>query len=214
MLCGSAVFTATPGTNNGTTVPQRTGTIKAPPRVVQYQAMTHRPLTYGLAGIAALSLVGNAVLYLERQAVSKALTDTESGAAMTAAELRTELETTRSELGAASTSIAMLEAELAAFRKEYEELQEEYEEERGRNEEFADQIRDMSRTVGVLDKLSKTDEELLQKYSQVYFLNENYVPARLAPVPTAMTLAGRQEQQFHADALPFLEDMIEDAARD
>lgn len=176
--------------------------------------MTISPATIGLGAIATLSLIGNGVLFLERQNIARELTDKETGAAMTATELRTSLETATAQLGSASTTIAMLEAELAALGEEYEELEEEYEEERGRNEEFADQIRAMSKTVGTLDKLSKTDEELLQKYSRVYFLNENYVPSRLATIPTEITLPGRQAQEFHADALPFLEAMIKDAARD
>lgn len=83
-----------------------------------------------------------------------------------------------------------------------------------RNEEFADQIDDIAGTVGVLDKLSKTDEELLQKYSKVYFLNENYVPSRLKKIDESMVMAGKGDQYFHAEALPFLTEMIEDAADD
>ena len=47
---------------------------------------------------------------------------------------------------------------------------------------FSGQIENISSTVGTLDKLAKTDKELLKKYSKVYFLNENYVPAKLTEV--------------------------------
>lgn len=82
------------------------------------------------------------------------------------------------------------------------------------NEVFERQISKISGTVGRLDKLSKTDEELLQKYSKVYFLNENYIPSKLKVIDTAYLAAGRKEQYFHADALPYLLDMFKDAKAD
>lgn len=36
--------------------------------------------------------------------------------------------------------------------------------------------------VSALEKLSKTDPELLQKYSKVFFLNEHYAPERLSEI--------------------------------
>ena len=55
--------------------------------------------------------------------------------------------------------------------------------EREINNSFSGQIDSIASTVGRLDKLSKTDPELLKKYSKVYFLNENYVPAKLTIIP-------------------------------
>lgn len=53
-----------------------------------------------------------------------------------------------------------------------------------RNQTFATQISQLSGTVGQLDQLSKTDPQLLAKYSKVYFLNENYVPTALSDIPS------------------------------
>ena len=47
---------------------------------------------------------------------------------------------------------------------------------------FQGQISSIDNTVGTLKKLAQTDKELLKKYSKVYFLNENYVPAKLAQI--------------------------------
>ncbi len=47
---------------------------------------------------------------------------------------------------------------------------------------FQNEFAQISSTVGTLTKLAQTDPQLLQKYSKVYFLNENYVPARLTPI--------------------------------
>jgi len=41
----------------------------------------------------------------------------------------------------------------------------------------------ISGTVGNLQKLSQIDPALLKKYSKVYFMNENYVPAHLTDIP-------------------------------
>lgn len=85
-----------------------------------------------------------------------------------------------------------------------------------KNESFERQIRKISGTVGDLEKLSKTDPELLAKYSKIFFLNENYEPSRLADIPASLVspVAVRTPLLFHGDALPYLESMLEAAAED
>ena len=39
-------------------------------------------------------------------------------------------------------------------------------------------------SVTTLEKLTKTDPQLLAKYSKIYFLNENYMPAELIDIPS------------------------------
>lgn len=114
----------------------------------------------------------------------------------------------------ASTTIAELTTQLTLVTEELDETQDDLRRERNRNEDFEDQIREISGTVGVLDKLSKTDEELLQKYSRTYFLNENFVPMKLAQVDQKYVFPGRKDQYFHGDAIDFLTDMLDDAADD
>jgi len=125
------------------------------------------------------------------------------------------LEKNRAEsaLAAASTTNIALQEELRSIQEELEGLADDYRDEKDRNEEFEDQIRDLAGTLGDLDKLAKTDEELLQKYSKVYFLNENYIPARLRKIDEKYVLNGKSEQYFHAQAIEQLEDML-DAAKD
>jgi LAS superfamily LD-carboxypeptidase LdcB len=60
-------------------------------------------------------------------------------------------------------------------------------------------------------KLATYDKELLAKYSKVYFLNENYVPSKLADIPTQYVLPAGKERQFLDPALPFLVNLLEDA---
>ncbi|MEK9160424.1 MAG: M15 family metallopeptidase [Patescibacteria group bacterium] len=84
--------------------------------------------------------------------------------------------------------------------------------ERERNDDFENQINDISGTVGKLDKLSRTDPELLQKYSRIYFLNENYSPVSVVEIDEKYVYG--EEEHFHEEAWPFLKDLLEDAEDD
>ncbi len=121
---------------------------------------------------------------------------------------------TESSLASASSTILNLQQELQAVKTELEDIADEYRDEKNRNEEFEDQIRDLAGTLGDLDKLAKTDEELLQKYSKVYFLNENYIPSRLRKIDDKYIMSGKPEQYFHAQAIEKLEDMLDAAKND
>ncbi len=114
----------------------------------------------------------------------------------------------------ASSTIAELSQQLAVLTEELEDTQRELRREENKNEDFEDQIKAISGTVGILDKLSKTDEELLQKYSRTYFLNENFVPMKLAEIETKYIFPGRKDQYFHGDAVDFLNDMLDAAMED
>ncbi len=84
--------------------------------------------------------------------------------------------------------------------------------EQAKNASFEEQIRQISGTVGTLKKLSETDEELLMKYSKVYFLSENYIPSKLAQIPSAYILNKSAAEEIHGDVSPFLTHML-DAAK-
>lgn len=77
-----------------------------------------------------------------------------------------------------------------------------------------EQIGKVNNTVTTLDRLSKTDPQLLAKYSKVYFLNENYVPAKLSFINTEYLSNPDRPLQLHSDVLPFLKKMIEAAKID
>jgi len=74
------------------------------------------------------------------------------------------------------------------------------------------QINQISGTVGALDKLSKTDSELLAKYSKVYFLNENYAPPSLLNIDSKYSSDPKKIQQVLVQVLPFLNRMLQDAS--
>src|SRR3989339_1352175 len=84
--------------------------------------------------------------------------------------------------------------------------------EQEKNGIFETQIGEISGTVGKLDKLSKTDKELLQKYSKVYFLNEHYVPEALVLVPKEFLYESKKEISTHAKVLPYLGGLLNAAS--
>ncbi len=79
---------------------------------------------------------------------------------------------------------------------------------------FQGQIESIAGTVGTLEKLSKTDEELLAKYSKVYFLNENYVPSKLTDIDKLYLNKEATNTQIHTQVWPFLEKLLVAAHRD
>ncbi len=72
---------------------------------------------------------------------------------------------------------------------------------------FAAAVQKVTGTVTTLQKLSKTDPELLVKYSKVYFLNENYTPASLSLIPKEDVWSGK-EAYFHSQALRHLQGLV------
>ncbi len=115
---------------------------------------------------------------------------------------------------AVAEELALTTEALEMTREDRDTLAEELERERNRNEEFAEQIRDITGTVGTLDKLARTDEELLQKYSKVYFLNEHFVPPKLSAIADAYVYDESRTFEIDSRVLPYLKDMIDEAKED
>jgi len=73
------------------------------------------------------------------------------------------------------------------------------------------QIESVSGAVDTLQKLSGIDRKLLEKYSRVYFLNENYVPQMLVPIPEAYVYEPGKEKLIQGDVWRFLQMLLDDA---
>jgi LAS superfamily LD-carboxypeptidase LdcB len=69
----------------------------------------------------------------------------------------------------------------------------------------------VEQTVGTIQKLSQIDPELLKKYSKVYFMNENYVPAHLIDIPNEYLYNEKIPQKFLTEAWPFLKNLFDTA---
>lgn len=85
--------------------------------------------------------------------------------------------------------------------------------ERSRVDTLASQVEFISGTVGLLEKIQRTDPELLQKYSRVYFLNENYTPSALAQIDVKYIYDTGKDLYFHSSAHSFLTALMDDAMR-
>jgi len=129
-------------------------------------------------------------------------------------DLQVRYDTLSSEKTALEKTLSVKEETLVLIEGEKTNLQGELIGEKQKVEELGDQVGEIAETVGVLDKLSKTDEELLQKYSKVFFLNEHYVPPTLTEIKTEYKWNEDRELQIHASVRPYLEDMISDAVDD
>ncbi len=109
--------------------------------------------------------------------------------------------------------VATLE-ELAREREYNYELVKALAEKEGTINAFQSTISEISNTVGTLDKLAHTDEELLKKYSKVYFLNENYAPPALVEIDRPLLNPGATNTQILARVNPYLEDLMRAAQSD
>src|SRR3989344_4555404 len=122
-----------------------------------------------------------------------------------------EFEITKAQL---TNELAVMENNFTTVVKENGSLYEALFSEQQKNQAFAKQISDIASTVGTLDKLSKTDPELLQKYSKVYFLNEHYRPEKLTLINENLIFKSEKEQYVHTNVWPYLRRMVEDVNED
>jgi len=131
-------------------------------------------------------------------------------------ETQVKLDEKEREMESMSVVLAELNQKYALSEENSAELLERLQDEQDRNEDFEDQIKDISGVVGDLDKLAKTDPELLMKYSKVFFLNEHYAPSRFDEIPDRYVWGSDEGEVEHVDAniAPFLEDLLEDAKDD
>jgi len=74
------------------------------------------------------------------------------------------------------------------------------------------ELKKIDDSVDDLEKLSKIDPQLLQKYSKVYFLNEHYIPSGLSTIDSEFTMG--KTIQIHSKVAKYLEKLLEDAADD
>ncbi len=123
-------------------------------------------------------------------------------------------EVSDSRIASLEEALRLTELSLMKSRDENFDLESALVAEKERVGSLAEQVGEISGTVGDLEKLSKLDPELLQKYSKIYFLNEHYVPDSLKNAPEDYVYVAGSIHQVHSRVWPFLEDMFDDAAED
>lgn len=81
-------------------------------------------------------------------------------------------------------------------------------EEQRKSLQYRDQLGEVTTEAERLKKLSETDRELLRKYSRVFFLSENYLPAALTFIDTKYLNIKTRPQQIHDKVWPFLRNLL------
>jgi D-alanyl-D-alanine carboxypeptidase len=181
------------------------------PKLPQRHEVT---VTHGL--IAALVLLGGLAgwLWWTLENTNEALEARSDTLTSERAAWEAERASTSAAIALKDDTISELAGRLELTEEELADTEDDLRDERNRNEEFQDQINDIAGTVSDLDKLSKTDEELLQKYSKVSFLNEHYVPEDLEEIDDEWKYNEDRSHQLHAKVIPFFNEMLEDAKDD
>ncbi|MBI4991621.1 MAG: M15 family metallopeptidase [Candidatus Harrisonbacteria bacterium] len=105
-------------------------------------------------------------------------------------------------------SVTSVTADLLRSKSEASGLVEVLQTEQNKNAAFEAQIEGISQAVRAIQKLSSADQELLKKYSKVYFLNENYVPTQLTSIDSRYIYNKSKPQLIHTGVLPYLNTML------
>jgi len=152
----------------------------------------------GLGGlILALILISIGFGYwygfTKLEALTGQISALETDLAETVSLLSLDLTTIQSGLSEEQETVASLQQQLGGFQRT---------------------VGNISGSVSTLEKLTQTDPQLLKKYSKVFFLNEHYEPPRLVEVPKEYKYNESRTVRFHAQAWPYLEDLILAAKRD
>ena len=114
----------------------------------------------------------------------------------------------RSEL---ATTTAMYEAKVHELATELTDRDARLAVAADQNTQYNSTIDELASSVATYEKLSKTDRELLQKYSNVFFLSDNYVPSQLVPIDKQYVFGTDKDLQIHANIKTPLENMMRNA---
>jgi len=128
-------------------------------------------------------------------------------------QIGTELKETRSRLASTTKTYTLLAKRSQSLQRQNRQLSEQLQSAREENKEFEEQIEKIQEKIGTIERVQNTDEELLKKYSRIYFLNENYVPSDFEKIDEEY-IYGDEEEHVHADMWPYLQDLLEAAEDD
>lgn len=134
------------------------------------------------------------------------------------ASLSETLEQTRAETASSTaqlrSSVGILADRVSSLDSRTGELANDVSDQRRQVNAIQSELGGITGTVSTLEKLTTLDSELLQKYSKVFFLNENYTPSRLSEIDSQYLANENRVHQIHSEVLPFLIEMMEAAEDD
>ncbi len=130
--------------------------------------------------------------------------------ASTTAALATSLETVET----LQQGIRLLEQNLAEAKNRESNLTQQLADQKTQITKLEAQVKGLGGTIDIFTKITTTDRELLQKYSKVYFLNENYIPASLSQIDSQYIFDETKLLEIHTKVKPYLEQLLAAAAAD
>jgi len=122
-----------------------------------------------------------------------------------------ELTKTRTALEQSVARANELSEQLATLQNDNSDLTEALDSTRRDNDNLEQELDDLDDKYDDLRKLTRTDSELLAKYSKVFFLSENYAPAQLTQIAQEY-ISDADDEYFQRQAYKYLKLML-DAAR-
>lgn len=130
--------------------------------------------------------------------------------------LTTTIEDQQQALATTTQKLATTSDALARTREANTNLRETLEAKSEELNGLKEQVEEITGSISTIERRQKLDEELLKKYSKVYFLDENYWPSDLTKIDDEWIAEANEEESehFHEKAWPFLEEMLEDADDD
>jgi len=159
----------------------------------------HKELFTGFGITAVIFFIAGIYTFVQIQSISNRVNSLSNTIASTTARLASTTDELQNAINQTHTSLSnALSAEQQNVGAVQQQLQ--------------SQVGNLSGTLNTLQKLAQTDPELLKKYSKVYFLNENYVPARLSEIPSADEYSDKKQLLIHTDVLPHLTALIANAS--
>ena len=127
-------------------------------------------------------------------------------------KVRTELAKTKQDVASTTAALVGVRNSLSSSEYENANLIAALQAEVDKNIAYGSEVESLASTVAMLDKLSKTDRELLQKYSSVFFLSDNYVPSSLTNIDAQYASKKDVTLEIHTQIKPHLVALLDAAS--
>ncbi len=165
---------------------------------------------------ATMAILFSLIFWLEenRSILQNELARTKSGFFALAESLNNKIDILNDDLGAVRRDLAIAVAQRDHLGLQYNDAMEKYLGEKARMDDLNSQIGQIKGSVDTLEKLKAIDEELLKKYSKIYFLNENYIPESLDAINPDYAYNPDENYLIHSKVWPFLQVMLAAAKAD
>lgn len=165
---------------------------------------------------ATMAMLFSLIFWLKenKNILENEVAQTKSGFFALAESLNGKIGGLNANLDATKRDLTIAIAQRDHLGLQYNDAMEKYLQEKARMDDLHSQIGQIKGSVDTLEKLKTIDEELLKKYSKVYFLNENYVPESFTKIDEKYVHNPKESYLIHSKVWPFLQVMMSLAAAD